>query len=108
MKATILNIITLFISLSIAAQYQREKISFESANPFSLSDIILRLEKQEKQKVFGQLTIPVDSLNLNKKYPLIIGVAGSFGWRKHHLDYMKMYQELGLQLSNLIVLKAVT
>ena len=95
MKATTLNIIILFISLSITAQYQREKISFESANPFSLSDIILRLEKQEKQKVFGQLTIPVDSLNLNKKHPLIIGVAGSFGWRKHHLDYMKMYQELG-------------
>ena len=37
----------------------------------------------------------MDSLNPNKKYPLIIGVAGSMGWRKHHLDYMKMYQEEG-------------
>ena len=32
---------------------------------------------------------------MSKKYPLIIGVAGSFGWRKHHEDYLKMYQELG-------------
>ena len=49
----------------------------------------------EKQNVFGKLTIPLDSLNPNKKYPLIIGVAGSMGWRKHHFDYMKIYQEEG-------------
>ena len=84
-----------FISLCIHAQFQKEVIHFESANPFSLSDIITDLDGQEKQQVFGQLTIPVDSLNSDKKYPLIIGVAGSMGWRKHHLDYLKMYQEQG-------------
>ena len=76
-------------------QTNQELVYFESANPFSLSDIINDLENQEKQTVFGKLTIPVDSLNPNKKYPLIIGVAGSLGWRKHHLDYMKMYQKEG-------------
>lgn len=90
-----LNIVLLFISLCINAQNKKEIIHFESANPFSLSDIITDLESQEKQEVFGQLITPVDSLNPNKKYPLIIGVAGSMGWRKHHLDYLKMYQEQG-------------
>lgn len=90
-----LSIVLLFISLCINAQNKKEIIHFESANPFSLSDIITDLEGQEKQRVFGQLTIPVDSLNSDKKYPLIIGVAGSMGWRKHHLDYLKMYQEQG-------------
>ena len=90
-----LSMVLLFISLCINAQNKKEIIHFESANPFSLSDIITNLERQEKQQVFGQLITPVDSLNPNKKYPLIIGVAGSMGWRKHHLDYLKMYQEQG-------------
>ena len=90
-----LSIALLFISLFINAQNKKEIIHFESANPFALSDIITDLDNQEKQHVFGQLTTPVDSLNPNKKYPLIIGVAGSMGWRKHHLDYLKMYQEQG-------------
>jgi dienelactone hydrolase len=76
-------------------QFQKKQISFESANPFSLSDIILDLENQERQTVFGKLTIPIDSLNPDQKYPLIIGVAGSLGWRKHHLEYMDMYQKDG-------------
>jgi len=90
-----LSIALLFISLCISAQNKKEIIHFESANPFSLSDIITDLENQEKQEVFGQLITPVDSLNPDKKYPLIIGVAGSMGWRKHHLDYLTMYQEQG-------------
>ena len=70
-----------------------QKIYFESANPFSLNDIMHDLDNQKKQKVFEQLSIPFDSTNLKKKYPLILGVAGSLGWRKHHHDYMKMYQK---------------
>ncbi len=91
----ILFVTLLFFQLNTYAQFQKEEIHFESANPFSLSDIITDLDSQEKQQVFGQLTTPVDSLNPTKKYPLIIGVAGSMGWRKHHLDYLKMYQEQG-------------
>ena len=92
---SILFVTLLFFQSNTYAQFQKEVIYFESANPFSLSDIITDLDSQEKQQVFGQLTTPVDSLNPNKKYPLIIGVAGSMGWRKHHLDYLKMYQEQG-------------
>ena len=92
---SILFVTLLFFQSNTYAQFQKEVIYFESANPFSLSDIITDLDSQEKQQVFGQLTTPVDSLNPNKKHPLIIGVAGSMGWRKHHLDYLKMYQEQG-------------
>ena len=92
---SILFVTLLFFQSNTYAQFQKEVIYFESANPFSLSDIITDLDSQEKQQVFGQLTTPVDSLNPTKKYPLIIGVAGSMGWRKHHLDYLKMYQEQG-------------
>ena len=89
-------ILLLFImTSSVSGQFHQELVNFESANPFSLSDIITALDEQEKQRVFGQLTIPIDSLNPNEKYPLIIGVAGSRGWKKHHLDYIKMYQEQG-------------
>ncbi len=92
---TPLTLLTFFLSFSLVAQFQQEEIHFESANPFSLSDVILHLDELEAQSVYGQLTLPVDSLNPQKKYPLIIGVAGSLGWRQHHKDYMKMYQEMG-------------
>ena len=85
-----------FLMLSIGhAQVKIETISFESTNPFSLRDIIKDLDRQETQTVFGRLTLPIDSLKPDKKYPLIVGVAGSLGWRQHHLDYLKMYQEHG-------------
>ena len=83
---SILFVTLLFFQSNTYAQFQKEVIHFESANPFSLSDIITDLDSQEKQQVFGQLTTPVDSLNPNKKYPLIIVVAVSMGCRKHHLD----------------------
>ncbi|MEC7870154.1 MAG: hypothetical protein VYC21_04215, partial [Bacteroidota bacterium] len=38
-----------------------EVIEFESANPFSMSDVINRLEEQEKIKVFGKLTLPSEN-----------------------------------------------
>ena len=88
-------ILALFFYVPLHAQVVKQEVAFESANPFSLSDIILNLNAQEKQTVFGQLSIPMDSLNPDKKYPLIIGVAGSLGWRKHHLEYMEMYQQDG-------------
>ena len=95
MKKIVLLSALILCCFQIKAQVKKEKISFESANPFSLSDVILDLDNQEKQIVFGQLTLPIDSLNPDKKYPLIIGVAGSMGWKKHHLDYMEMYQNDG-------------
>ena len=84
-----------FISVSLNSQIINEKIIFQSANPFSFHDVITDLKSQEKQEVYGNLVIPFDSLNPNKKYPLVLGVAGSLGWKKHHYDYLTMYQELG-------------
>ena len=82
---------------SLSANESRifEQITFTSHNPFSFSDVINGYDKLENQQVFGNLVIPYDSLNPNKKFPLIIGVAGSLGWKSHHLDYLKMYQDLG-------------
>ena len=71
-----------------------EKIEFESANPFSFEDIILYLDDQETQVVYGKLKLPE---NDNKdKYPLIIGVAGSNGWKEHHFDFLQMYRDMGI------------
>ena len=88
--------IIVFLLIFYNANAQKtEMIVFKSANPFALSDIITDLENQQEQEVFGKLTFPNDSFDEKKKYPLIIGVAGSLGWRKHHYEYMKMYQEIG-------------
>ena len=87
-------ILIYIISFHINAQ-NSEIISFNSANPFSLSDIIKDLENQQQQEVFGKLTLPINSVNSKKKFPLIIGVAGSLGWRSHHHEYMEMFQENG-------------
>ena len=102
MKANALNkirglfTILFFFSISVNfGQFTQEKIHFESANPFALSDIIGNLEAQESQNVYGVLTLPTDALDQEKKYPLVIGVAGSMGWRAHHLAYMEMYQKMG-------------
>ena len=83
------------IPLSANESLISEHIAFVSHNPFSFSDVINDYDKLDKQDVFGNLVIPYDSLNPNKKFPLIIGVAGSLGWKSHHLDYLKMYQNLG-------------
>ena len=74
-----LSIIVFFIHFSVKSQI-KSKIKFQSANPFSMSDVINNLDKLDPQEVFGELTIPSDSLNNEKKYPLIIAVAGSLGW----------------------------
>ncbi len=82
------------ISANLFSQFSIEKISFQSANPFSLNDIISNLENQDKQEVFGTLIIP-DSSNL-EKIPLVIGVAGSYGWREHHFEYLEMFRKMGI------------
>ena len=81
-------------SCLVWTQNVKEKIFFKSSNPYSFSEIISKSNNSE-QDVFGHLTVPLDSINPNKKYPLIIGVAGSEGWKNHHYDYIKMYQDLG-------------
>tara|TARA_B100000900_G_scaffold245365_1_gene208614 strand:- start:334 stop:1299 length:966 start_codon:yes stop_codon:yes gene_type:complete len=89
------SIILFFLFVFNLNAQKTEKIVFKSANPFALSDIISDLENQQEQEVFGKLTFPNDSFNKEEKYPLIIGVAGSLGWREHHYKYMRMFQESG-------------
>ena len=88
-------ILSFKLNITFSQDYE-EILSFNSANPFSLNDIIDNLENQEKQVVYGRLIIPIDSIDLNKKFPLIIGVAGSLGWADHHYEYLKMYREMGI------------
>lgn len=90
MKITILNV--LFFLTFI---FSYERINFTSANPFSFRDIITNLENQESQDVYGILRFP-DNYDPNKKYPLIIGVAGSLDWSNHHYEYLDMYRNLGI------------
>ena len=64
-----------FLYLDIYSQYKIEKIDFISANPYTFNDIITNIDNQEKQKVYGKLIIPKDSIDYGKKYPLVIGVG---------------------------------
>ena len=84
----------IFIILISTIFCNSEKVEFESANPFSFEDIILYLDDQEIQKVYGVLTFPENSSK--EKYPLIIGVAGSLGWREHNHDFLQMYRDMGI------------
>ena len=51
----------IFIILISTIFCNSEKVEFESANPFSFEDIILYLDDQEVQKVYGVLTFPENS-----------------------------------------------
>ena len=82
------------ISVVMAQNTNQEIITFQSANPFSFEEIIMDLENEPIQEVFGTLTLPND-YDPDTKYPLIIGAAGSLNWSSHHLDYLAMYQEMG-------------
>ena len=84
----------LFLFTTTLSAQIKEKVFFESANPFAMSDVINDLDNQEKQEVYGILTLPIDSVS-DQKYPLIIGVAGSLAWRDHHYEYLDMYQKAG-------------
>ena len=89
MRFTLLLVLIPYFVLS------QEKIHFDSANPFSFRDIIEDLDNQKEQEVFGILTLP-NQINKNQKVPLIIGVAGSKDWASHHLEYIHMYQNMGI------------
>ena len=86
-------LILFLFTITLSGQIRAE-IFFESANPFAMSDVINDLDNQEKQEVYGILTLPIDSVS-DQKYPLIIGVTGSLAWRDHHYEYLDMYQKAG-------------
>lgn len=88
-KKIILAIFTISISLN------SEKISFISSSPFTFRDVILHLDSQENQEVYGILEFPEENLS-KEKYPLVIGIAGSLGWSEHHRESLKLYRDLGM------------
>ena len=94
MKKSIIILFIFLVSFSYS-QSNTEIIIFESANPYSFNDIISNAKDVESQIVYGILKVPFDSLNPLKKYPLVIGVAGSLGWKSHHYEYLEMYQSSG-------------
>ena len=96
MKKSYLILLLYSFSYTVNSQKIIQTLSFKSANPFSFYDIITNLKNQEEQEVKGILTIPVNGTDSLKKYPLVIGVAGSLGWKDHHYEYLKMYQEIGI------------
>lgn len=75
----------------------QEIVLFQSKNPFNFYDIFNRITDIADQNVFGILTKP-DTVG---KYPLIIGVAGSAGWRIHHYEYLERYLEMGFAVFSL-------
>jgi len=96
MKIKLVAIIYLTAGIN-AQNIHQDKIVFTSANPFSFKDIITDLDNQESQEVFGNLTFPeYASEEDTTKYPLVMGIAGSLGWAEHHLEYLKMYREMGI------------
>ena len=88
------RLLVFIVLISCLFSSYSEVVEFESANPFSLKDIIANLDNQDKQIVTGVLTIP-ENVKGNK-IPLVIGVAGSKGWGSHHFEYLKMYQDAGI------------
>ena len=66
--------------------FSQEKVEFTSASPFGLKDIITSLDRQKTQQVEGVLKLPKGK----GPFPLVLGVAGSLDWSKHHLEYLEI------------------
>ena len=71
----------------------QELVVLDSKNPFNFYDILNNLDNVSNQQVYGILTLPQKPKR--HQMPLIIGVAGSYGWKDHHMGYMERYLENG-------------
>ena len=58
-------------------------ISYKSSNPFEFFHI-LNSKESEEQDMFGTLVLPEEKKD---KYPLVICMHGSLGWRGHHHEH---------------------
>ena len=85
-----LSLVFFFIFTNLNA----EIVKFTSASPFSFFDIVTSLDSHNEEIVFGELKFPDNKEN--KKYPLVIGVAGSLGWKEHHHDQLRIFREMGM------------
>ncbi len=86
--------VLLFLSISLIMSNDRgEKIKFMSSNPFSFYHIITDLDNQVNKEVYGTLRFP-DGIK-RSNLPMILGINGSKNWASHHLEYLKMFREMG-------------
>ena len=58
-------------------------VSYKSSNPFEFFHI-LNSKESEEQNMFGSLIFPDEKKD---KYPLVICMHGSMGWRGHHHEH---------------------
>ena len=58
-------------------------IGYKSSNPFEFFHI-LNSKESEEQDMFGTLVLPEEKKD---KYPLVICMHGSLGWRGHHHEH---------------------
>lgn len=93
--AIIKNSLIFFFYITPFILCAQDTIYFNSANPFSFKDIILNLENQQPQNVYGVLRMP-EEFSPQSRYPVIIAVAGSNGWSDHHQEYLSMYRSHGI------------
>jgi len=84
-----------FFVITTVVLFAQDTLYFNSANPFSFQDIIVNLNLQDSQEVYGVLNMP-DNFDPNKKYPVIIAVAGSNGWQEHHYNYLELYRSMDI------------
>jgi dienelactone hydrolase len=75
--------------------WSQEIIYFNSANPFSFKDIIKKTDIRIEQEVYGILKMP-HNFDSTFVYPVVIAVAGSNGWSKHHYEYLDLYRSNGI------------
>ena len=80
-----------------ALKDNQEIVVFDSKNPFNFYDVFHRMDEISDQKVFGILTKP-DEIGV---FPVIIGIAGSVGWGKHHYGYLERYLDMGFAVLSL-------
>jgi len=81
----------------ITLKDNQEIVVFDSKNPFNFYDVFHRMDEISDQKVFGILSKP----NKSGVFPVIIGVAGSVGWGKHHYGYLERYLNMGFAVLSL-------
>ena len=95
-----IDIDNVLVNVKANLKDNQEVIVLSSKNPFSFYDLLFRYDEISNQKVYGILTIP-ETIDVNKKNPAIIGVAGSKGWGEHHYGYMERYKDAGFITFNL-------
>ena len=69
-------------------------ITYKSANPFEFFHI-LNSKDYEEQDMYGTLVFPEKK---KKKYPLVICMHGSLGWRGHHHEHSVNYLNNGFAI----------